>query len=815
MKRAFFLLFCLVCGFVQAQPGGGGGLVIYSVFDAKNNRLSIRDNLIVRAFIINDYFGNETSLISHEIELPKSDTISLYPQSSLNLYYTQAKTINIRLYFLYGSDTSIVDFYNVLETNPAGKFGQVDTLRLKSGYTSYSRVLNKDSIIIKQKPSINISFLHEDNLPQAFYLIKGINAINRSQYKSAIEFLILASKKRNRYGRIEEFLLPDVNYRLAEAYYNINEYTKAEEYAKKAIELRSNDYGFYQISIKSLIKLKKLNEALDQYNLAMKKIHYTESNVEEWIRKDRAFFNIKYLHNYDTVITEYQKIIKKNEDLKFYPNHSIYNALPDNYTNYFVLASAKYAKGDFASAYNDWLNALEFPYSSIYYEESLSLLDSVLETHKKDAMPYLLRAIALFEKSHHSGSHELSIPILTRSLNDLLDAEKLGLVNSKTSLWKAKVLVELERNQEALDCINLAIPNDDKNPELYCCRSGIWRLLGDKNWENLANSDFEKASSLSYQKKFSELNISAYKEDDFRKILFTIYDSKTKQIFPSPKDTLILKTGKLTLLKGKGIENQKLSNNFVLESQNTVKGSPNVDVGLYNDTNTGVAFAFLYRQQESKTIQIKKGDETMILVFSNLIDVGDILIDSIPFENGIKTINVTNIGIEKDLIFRHIKKEERGAYYKPSNLSVKLIRNSSESNNKLVSAESFYQQWTSPYLHEKRELNDTTYIYYGESKLFLFSKGIYKTYKYRCPKRNSWVPKFDEYKKDCFRDDRLGTWQYYDINGNLLLESHFSISFSEKKTIPSGTWKYYNKGNLVMEQVYKSNNSIETIYYSQ
>ena len=94
----------------------------------------------------------------------------------------------------------------------------------------------------------------------------------------------------------------------------------------------------------SLIKLNKLNEALSIYDLAIKHLRFSQSGIETWIRDDRAFFNINYLHDYDTVIIEYQKLIETNENLKFYPNRSIYDHLPDNAKNYFVLGSAKYGK---------------------------------------------------------------------------------------------------------------------------------------------------------------------------------------------------------------------------------------------------------------------------------------------------------------------------------------------------------------------------------------------------------------------------------------------------------------------------------------
>jgi tetratricopeptide (TPR) repeat protein len=811
MKKLVYILLLLLSGFfTKAQPGGGGGLKIYSIFDSSFNKLSIRNSTVkVRAFVLYGALYDERTSISHEIELQKSDTLYLDAETNLRIHYTHSTSINLRLYFIYKSDTSIVDYYNVRGENALGDCDRYDSLVLKQGYTSYSRIYNKDSMIINHKPNISISFLDEEILPQTFYHVKGVNAFNKNDLKATIDYLLVSIDSKKKKGRYEANLLPEAYDLLAQAYYNLKAYNKAEEYSSKAIKAETRNYWYYKTHIKSLIKLNKLNEASDIYNLAVKCLNYSDGNVEAWLREDRAFFNINYLHNYDTVISEYQKLITTNENLKFYPNHSIYSAMPDNANNYFILGVAKFGKGNFREAYNDWLKAFELNYGDVNHGSSLVDFDSILRLRPRDTMIYLLRAIALYKNTNYAGGYERAAPFLNTALNDILIAEKLGLSAAKIHLWKARILLELRKYKEALEQVNLAILLTGNDYELYNFRSGIWREIGSEDWEKNCAADWKKSDSLSYKRRFEELNITSFSKSDFRKIEFKIYDPKTNRVFPNEAHINYLKNQNSSVLKGKGIENIEL-NGIMLQSHENKPDKINPEVHLYNDTTYGMVFSFPYRQVSSKTIKIRYGNEEMTLVFSNILNLGDVFIDSIPFENGLKTIDIQNIGVEKDLIFKTLKKEERSPYYKPSGLNVKVLKNYNEDT--LISVEKFYG-WATTYLHLKKENNDTTYIYYGNNdKRFLFCKGIYKTHKYKCPKVPSWQVPFDDYRKYCYRDNQFGTWYYYDINGNLLSEKQYTIR-SDHFSHPYGTWKYYEKRKLILEQNNFSKGKYELIYY--
>ena len=79
-------------------------------------------------------------------------------------------------------------------------------------------------------------------------------------------------------------------------------------------------------------------------------------------------------------------------------------------------------------------------------------------------------------------------------------------------------------------------------------------------------------------------------------------------------------------------------------------------------------------------------------------------------------------------------------------------------------------------------------------------------------------PGFDAPRRKVFSVPfRIGTWKYYDIDGTILLESHYKkkklFAIKSNSTIPTGTWKYYEKGTLIMEKIYKPKNRVEVIRY--
>jgi Tfp pilus assembly protein PilF len=656
------VLLLLVKPFLHAQPGGGGGMNIFAIYNSANERLSFRENdFAVRAFVINDYFGNNRSPVSHEIELAKSDTISLSPESSLDLFYCVQPTISLRLYFIYKSDTSIIDFYNVRKSNEAGIVAGIDSLMLKPGYTSYSRVLNKDSVIVKYHPETDVSFLEEKNLAQSFYCAKGVNALRRDDYKAAIEYLLIAENKKNAYGRQELRLLPEVNYRLAMAYLATGEYDKAESHAKDAVRQQRNAYDYYKVLIQAQIKLKKWKDASDTYADALKFLYYSPYNYDKIIRRDWSLFNIVYTRDYDTVINYYKALNAPHEKIYYYPGHAEANSHGDYSENYFMLGLARYAKGEPAAAYNDWLKALEAGYGSAYYYECRAHFDSILSAHPGEPMPNLLNAIALYKAAPYAGSRENSVPLLEQALKNMMQAETAGLHIVSLYTWRARVLSYLERNEKALAQINVAISKDETNPELYFLRASILQASGAADTEKIKN-DFDKAQELSCTNSYREMNIRSY-----------------VPIAGTEKDTLI---------------------------------------------------------------------------------------------------NMENC----------------------------------------ISAETFYAHWLSVLPNVKSKENDTTTIYYCDSLSHVFARGVYRSYRHviKRGKYHFTEPEFRTPKRRVVNMQyRYGKWTYFDIDGNLLLESYYRqkkrFVFKNNVTIPAGTWKYYEKGRLIMQQKYLPDNKVEQI----
>lgn len=504
MRIFILIIFSFVIHISKAQPGGGGGLEIYSLFDANLNKLSIRKNEIsVRAFGIEATYGDESSQISHEIELKKSDTILLAPVSNLNFEYNSQNSLCLRLLFVYKGDTSIVDFNNVIGANGAGWILHIDSLLLTHGYKSYNYVAN-DSVVVKQKNKIDISFLNEGKLMQSYYCSKALDAIRLNSNEAAINYLLIAEGKKNTFGIIEKRFLTEINYRLANAYYNIGDYEKFETRARAGLKLDPTDYDYYKLLIQVQIKLNKLDDASNTYALAFKNLRSPIHDFERIIRYDWALFNIRQTHNYDTVINVYKKLVEPSEKTYYYPGHK--ESFRGSYEDYyFMLGLAEYSKGVFAPAYSHWLTAMELGYGSAYYYYSVAHFDSIVKQHPNEAMPNLLNAIALYKSSPYQGSKDKLL--LNDALINIEKAEKLNLNIPSLYYWKAKVLFGLRKYSETLELINSTISIDKKNPKHYELRASIWRELGYSDYESKAKQDHRTAEKLRCSNKYEELNI--------------------------------------------------------------------------------------------------------------------------------------------------------------------------------------------------------------------------------------------------------------------------------------------------------------------
>lgn len=842
MRIFCFVVFILVAFIIKAQPGGGGGLKIYSILDSSHNKLSIRKNEIsVRAFGIEATYGDELSQVSHEIDLKKSDTILLAPLSNLNFGYNAQTSISLRLLFVYNSDTSIVDFNNVIGANGAGWITHVDSLMLNHGYKSYNYVAN-DSVVVKQKNKIDVSFLNEDKLTQSYYCSKALDAIRLNNNEAAINYLLIAEGKKNKFGVIEKRLQPEINYRLADAYYNVGDYEKFETRAKTAIKLSPTDYEYYKLLIQVQIKLNKLDEASKTYAQALKDVHVPNYDFERIIRNDWALFNIQQTHKYDTVTSVYKKLVEPSEKTYYYPGHK--ESFRGSYEDYyFMLGLAEYTKGDFTPAYNHWLTAMELGYGSTYYYYSVAHFDSIVKRHPDEAMPNLLNAIALYKSSPYLGSKGESL--LNDALINIEKAEKLNINTPSLNFWKAKILFGLRKYSEALEQINTAISMDKKNPKLYEFRASTWRELGHSDYESRAKQDYRTAEKLRCTNKYEELNMKSYSSNNFTKIMFRIYDYGVGQLFPTIADTISLYENDIKT-KCKGIENVELKNKLILYSISVknrykFKNGPNkryyklaipvavyTNIELMNDTANKLFFGF-YRVKSydnKKTIIIKKGSEQMTLLITGYPSGSpcDILLDSIPFKNGIVTIDVSKFFIIKKSSDNLYQTEINKGYNSPDQIKGKIIRDfytPPYDMQNYISVEMFYNHWLLSLRKQNFSTNDTTFYYYCDSLPNLFCKGVYKEFRTVTKRKKIYItdPGFDEppRRKVFKRQHRYGEWKYYDINGNILLESHYkkkkAFALKNNRTVPTGIWKYYDNGTLIMKEIYKPKNRVEVIRY--
>ena len=437
----------------------------------------------------------------------------------------------------------------------------------------------------------------------------------------------------------------------------------------------------------------------------------------------------------------------------------------------------------------------------------------------------------------------------TNSYNYVLKAELLGLTEHYIYYWKAFFLNSINKHTDALEQINIAISKDPNNANYYDLRAQIKQILGAANWEQESNIDYKKSSQLYYSGKIKALKIQAYNPTYFPKIMFRIRDYRLGQLYPSISDTVYLQENS-TKLTCKEIENIELNNKIILHSVATktyhnsskipkeykkhlkrrkiVESSRIASIDLMNDTVNGLVFGFYQTSgcaENTKTILIKRGLEQMTLEIAGFFSgsPSDILLDGIPFQNEKSTIDFSKI--------LNIKRNDNGSYqtvvknYETNTYQInpKLIRDFYKSPHDMqdfVSVNMFYNHWLSYLRKENYYKNDTTFYYYSDSLPNLFCKGVYKKFRHvsKRGKRHFTDPGFREhYRRVTKQIYRYGSWRYYDIDGNILLESHYKkkkvFAFKNNKTIPIGIWKYYEKGKLTMTEEYLPNNRFKITKY--
>ena len=300
--------------------------------------------------------------------------------------------------------------------------------------------------ILFYKRDIDVSFLQENNLSASFlmnrayeYLEKGKTKLARSDFYKIIE--INAGKKN-----CEDLSI------LYSAYINTKQIEKALETISKKMHCPGSFgiAGNYQLRAQLYIKVNKLDKALQDYDSM---VFFSERKMADNI--ERAEFKMNYLKDYKSAKTDLQTVLK---EALLNPVQSYHG----KEQGYFYLALAEYHLAEKKLAYQDWLTSVELPGGST--DNARINANYLIKKHPKDAEPYLLRGILNYDKSFYLNDKEKK-QSLTNAIKDLDQAGKRGLKDPKVNFYKAKILYELKKYEEALQEINKTMPENEKTPK--------------------------------------------------------------------------------------------------------------------------------------------------------------------------------------------------------------------------------------------------------------------------------------------------------------------------------------------------------------
>lgn len=207
--------------------------------------------------------------------------------------------------------------------------------------------------------------------------------------------------------------------------------------------------------------MKRLNDALNDYSIIIGLDKYNNISRSE----DKAMFKSIYLKNDTGAINDLKKIIDIPANSVFTANASAYSS------TYFKLGLIENKIKNDSLAYCYWLKAMELlnpPGGTGYY---INFFDSVITIHPGVAELYLSLAFA-YEKECAYPEGQV-ITCYQFVIDNIHNANKLGLSNYYTHYYLALALLETKQYEKALKEINIAIYMDSMVPGAYYLRGQI------------------------------------------------------------------------------------------------------------------------------------------------------------------------------------------------------------------------------------------------------------------------------------------------------------------------------------------------------
>ena len=488
-----------------AQPGGGGGLSIGSLYDEKLERIDFfsDSSIKIRTFILNgEKIHQETFLFQRLLNQKVNRAINslvykflLPPSDDIDVDGYLDNQSNQRMFILRNQDTMIIDFVGIIGENPAGIRDLMDSLVIQKGYFKFYRFKNTESLIcddfhknrrligngltpttvkhlscegyLEHNLKIDLSFLLDKNLPPSYFLKRAAYYLRYNQPELALIDIGVGIEKSN--GTIN----CEMQYLFCTAYSQTGQYEKAIKNISDAIHCKQYNWDEeweskvrnYETRIDLFINMKKYEKALEDYDTI-----YSISQYKIGANIERANFKMKYLKDYKGAILDLKITI---------------DSIPDNHLNdrpqgsseyadtYFTLAMAEYLNNEKKIAFKHWLKSEEFGYNKSSSNGTIIHFDSIIKQNPKAPELYLSRAIEQFGIGFYLGMGEETKKCFYKALDDINKAEELKMKSYRINMYRASVLNQLKKHEDALKEIDKAILKNNKDPRCFLIRYQI------------------------------------------------------------------------------------------------------------------------------------------------------------------------------------------------------------------------------------------------------------------------------------------------------------------------------------------------------
>ncbi|MEO1514716.1 MAG: tetratricopeptide repeat protein [Bacteroidota bacterium] len=503
--QVWFLALLLCCGMwtsSNAQPGGGGGLLIRSLFDAEGQPLSPQnDQLHIRLFEIED--TSQLAVVYQELTdilglgvagryhpHGRTDSMSLYLPADIcanMMFYPRRDPCpyrygtNQRLLLVHQQDSMVIDFWGVMSENGAGNTEFIDSLCFLPGYFRYRCLVDRWKMegihqmeyqqrslfesgltphtlaqlapltVFEKYGPIDPSLLDENRLSGLFFLWRAARKNRAMDYEESLAS-IRQFHLKGLEGYEEEVLAVQSN-----VYWKLGQPDTALVLLSRLID-QYPDYAYHRRRIAINNELKDWQAVLQDYQFL---IDHDKGNIRHL--KQRALFYRDQLGEYANAIADLSRIIASDPKSRKYgiPMQSSY--LGDYYLE---RARVYYLDGQMDAAVRDFRAALGVKYWYNGAAYPLRVLDTIVQRHPEEAKLYLCRGMARTQAAYAPSNFEMTSQQMYRlALEDLDEAKRRGVEDVMLGLFEAYCYMRLrqwEKARQLLEPMGEKWPSDPR-----------------------------------------------------------------------------------------------------------------------------------------------------------------------------------------------------------------------------------------------------------------------------------------------------------------------------------------------------------------